>query len=98
MKTNREYKGNWMVAAAFAEAGEWDTARSMIPEKKNTLEFGWLSRIFSAVAFAEEGLHDEALRLIGAGSRKQRTVRVLDELEDLGLSMIHLRYGTVCID
>lgn len=96
MKTRNEIKGNWMVAAAFAEAGEWETARTMIPEKKNTTEFSWLSRIFSAVAFAEEGLVEEALRLTGGKSRQR--VYVFDDMEDLGLSMIHLRYGTVCID
>ncbi|MDW7771790.1 MAG: hypothetical protein SCH71_02775 [Desulfobulbaceae bacterium] len=95
MKSN-EYKGDWMVAAAFAEAGEWDTARSMMPERKSNTEISWLSRIFSAVAFAEEGLADEAIRLTG-GKRQQPTY-VFGELEGLGLPMIHLRYGTVCID
>lgn len=96
MKSNNEFKGNWMVAAAFAEAGEWETARTMIPEKKSATEVSWLSRIFSAVAFAEEGLADEALRLLG--KERRQPVYVFDELHDLGLSMIHIRYGTVCID
>jgi hypothetical protein len=96
MKSNNKIKGNWMVAATFAEAGEWETARSMIPDKSNTFEPSWFSRMFSAVAFAEEGLFDEAIRL--AGGEARQTVYVFDELEDLGLSMIHLRYGTVCFD
>lgn len=96
MKSQNKIKGNWMVAAAFAEAGEWETARSMMPDKSTTFEPSWFSRIFSAVAFAEEGLFEDAVRL--AGGRAPQTVPVYDELEDLGLSIIHLRYGTVCFD
>lgn len=96
MKSHIETKGNWMVAAAFAEAGEWETARSFIPEKKPVYEPSWLSKVFAAIAFAEEGLHEEAIRITGGVSKQ--VGNVFDELEDLGLTMIHLRYGTVYID
>jgi hypothetical protein len=69
-----QYK-DWWSAVAFAEVGEWDTAREMIPDSKPNTEIGWLGRIFAAVAFAEEGLHDEALRIAGGDKAPVRTTR-----------------------
>ena len=73
-QTVKQYK-DWWSAVAFAEVGEWDTAREMIPDSKPKTEIGWLGRIFAAVAFAEEGLHDEALRIAGGDKEPVRTTR-----------------------
>lgn len=56
--------GSWMSAVTFAEAGEWDTARQMMPTSRTSNRIGWLHRIFVAVTFAEVGLHEEALRIV----------------------------------
>ena len=75
MKQTMEQYKDWWIAVAFAEAGEWDTAREMIPDSEPKTETGWLGRIFAAVAFAEEGLHDEALRIAGGDKRPVRTTK-----------------------
>ncbi len=55
----------YFSAAAFAEAGEHETALQMAPTssaplKKASSVFESLRKTFAAVAFAEEGLHAEA--------------------------------------
>ena len=60
--TMKQYK-DWRIAVAFAEVGEWETAREMTPDLGPKITTDWLERIFIAVAFAEEGLHDEALQI-----------------------------------
>lgn len=50
-------------AITFAEAGEWDTARGMLPASRPK-GLGRLERVFMAAAYAEEGLHEEALRVM----------------------------------
>lgn len=56
-----------MIAVTFAEAGEWDEARRWAaPPRKGRLA-AWLERHLAAAALAEEGLHDEAVRLAGGG-------------------------------
>jgi hypothetical protein len=61
-----------MMAATFAEAGEWDTAREMAPVTELSRDPTWLNRIFMAITFAESGLHDEAIRFMrpAAGGNK----------------------------
>lgn len=56
-----------MIAATFAEAGDWETARRYAPRKGMGRAGAWIERHLVAAAFAEEGLHDEALRLAGRG-------------------------------
>ena len=63
MKPTVEQYKDWWNAVAFAEAGEWETAREMTPDPGPRTTTDWLERIFIAVAFAEEGLHDEALQI-----------------------------------
>jgi hypothetical protein len=55
-----------MIAVTFAEAGEWDEARRWAPPPRRGWLAAWLERHLAAAALAEEGLHDEALRLAGA--------------------------------
>jgi len=61
-----------MMAAVFAEAGEWDTAREMAPEVELPKEISWLDRVFAAITFAESDLHDEAIRNLELGLAEKR--------------------------
>jgi hypothetical protein len=56
-----------MTAVTFAEAGEWTTARGYLAPPRRRGLAGWLERHLAAAALAEEGLHDEALRLAAGG-------------------------------
>ena len=85
-----------MMAATFAEAGEWDTAREMIPDTELSREATWWNRIFMAITFAESGLHDEAIRFMGSTAGGNRGFNSTIA-EDLGLHGIRLVYGTVSI-
>jgi len=85
-----------MAAAAFAEAGEWNTAREMTPEAEISREPGWLHKIFTAITFAESNLHEEALFFLkpaAAASSKRNPVLAAE----LGLKGIRLVYCTVTI-
>ncbi|HET8539928.1 MAG TPA: hypothetical protein VFL83_08655 [Anaeromyxobacter sp.] len=55
------------VAVTFAEAGEWDTARRYAPRPGRSRVGAWLERHLLAAALAEEGLRDDAVRLVGNG-------------------------------
>lgn len=55
-----------MIAVTFAEAGDADTARWYAPRPRKGRLAAWIERHLLAAAFAEEGLHDEALQLCGA--------------------------------
>jgi hypothetical protein len=79
-----------MLAAAFAEAGEWDTAREMTPD----LEL--LDRIFTAITFAEAGLHTYAIHCLNPAGRENRDFNSV-LAENLGLQGVQLLYGTVSI-
>jgi len=86
----------YMLAATFAEAGEWDTARNMAPAIELSREPTWLNRIFMAVTFAESGLHDEAIHFLGPASGRNRGFNSAIA-EDWGLHGVRLMYGTVSI-
>ena len=85
-----------MMAATFAEAGEWDTAREMTPVTELSREPTWLNKIFMAITFAESGFHDEAVRFMGPAAAGNRGFNS-SIAEDLGLQGIRLVYGTVSI-
>ncbi|MBI5559280.1 MAG: hypothetical protein HY885_16780 [Deltaproteobacteria bacterium] len=85
---------SWMMAATFAEAGEWDTALTMIPAARPAKETNRFFKLFAAVAFAEEGMHEEALRIYGAPPRKAARIE-LDALKELGAGKAHIRYGRI---
>ena len=87
---------NNMMAATFAEAGEWNTAREMAPDTELSRAPTWLNKIFMAITFAESGLADEALKFMRPGQVGDRgyNSRIL---EDIGLKGIQLAYGTVSI-
>ena len=58
---------SWATAITFAEAGEWETARSFMPSTRQNKVAAWFQNLCMAVTFAEHGLHDEAVRLVSAG-------------------------------
>jgi len=85
-----------MMAATFAEAGEWNTAREMAPDIELPKETTCLNRIFAAITFAESGLHNEAIRLLGPAVVRNRGFNPVFA-EELGLKGVQLMYGTVSI-
>jgi len=84
-----------MTAVTFAEAGEWDTAKDLMPDVKLSRRQTWLDRIFSGITFAEYGLHSEALSYLSPAMTKSKcSASVAD---DLGLRGMRLVYGTVMV-
>ncbi len=66
-----------MTAVTFAEAGEWETARRYAPLPRRARLLEWIERHLVAATFAEEGLHEDALTIVGA----RRVPRNEDALE-----------------
>ena len=91
MKNEPNNERSWMDAVTFAEAGEWETARSMapLPTKSKWSEF--FEQVFMAVAFAEEGMHEEAQRLVGM--KRQPPKRIKNFLDSIGLRDVRMTYG-----
>lgn len=67
-----------MTAVTFAEAGEWETARGYLAPPRGRGLAAWLERHLAAAALAEEGLHDEALR-IAAGEAPRLPIQPREE-------------------
>jgi hypothetical protein len=96
MKRMLEKFQKMAMSATFAEAGEWDTARELLPESKPRTSLNWLESHFSAVAFAESGLPEEAVR-ISSGRENFRSPGN-DFYETLGLKGVHLSFGYVTVN
>jgi hypothetical protein len=83
---------SWFAAAAFAEAGEHDTAIRMVgghaPVKKRVAVWETLSKYFAAAAFAEENCPEVALQIIGGAKRNSF-------LETVGLKGAKVWYGSL---
>lgn len=78
-----------MNAITFAEAGEWETARRMLPPSGAGVGVrAEVERTFAAVAFAEAGMLDEAERFAGGGAGGSSTRRLL---ASLGLENVRVR-------
>lgn len=93
MKVGRNNDRSWMNAITFAEAGEWETARTMmpLPTKSKWAEFFELT--FMAAAFAEEGMHEEAQLLLGAKRHAHAPKRIKFFLDSVGLRNVKMAYG-----
>lgn len=83
---------SWFAAVAFAEQGEYETARRMadtpIPEVGEVPRIlPSLSTAFAAAAFAEENCHDVALEIL-TGTRRRNSF-----LEAVGLKGVRVRYA-----
>ena len=79
-----------MNAITFAEAGEWETARRMLPPSGAGIGVrAELERTFAAVAFAEAGMLNEAERFSGGSGVGGSSTRRL--LASLGLEDVRVR-------
>jgi len=93
MKTESQTYRSWMSAVTFAEAGEWETAQSMIPLPTKSKWGQFFENMFAAVAFAEEGLHDEARQIAGYG--RPPVKRIDTFLNSIGLRNVRMAYGVL---
>ncbi len=87
---------NLSAAVAFAEAGEFDTARSMADVKTRpgrSSVFQTLERVFAAAAFAEGGLFKEAQDLVDPVPQRRKARPSFIELVGLQHAPVHL----VCV-
>ncbi len=55
-----------MIAVTFAEVGEWETARRYAPPPARARVWPWIERHLVAASLAEESLHEDARRVLGA--------------------------------
>lgn len=88
---------SWMNAVTFAEAGEFETARQMMPatqKRRNVLT--WFDKVFMSVTFAEAGLHEEAIAIMNVKPAENNAPA--DFLETIGLKGIRITYGTMSIE
>ena len=90
MKTLTTFQ-KWMTAITFAEAGEWETAKNMAPVRSRSRAINQFQKIFMAAAFAEEGLHAEAITLAEAPNLQAPSGN--DFIRSLGLGGIRMTYG-----
>jgi hypothetical protein len=93
MNTYQEKYRGWMMAVTFAEAGEWDTARAMIPRTAQKKKLTFLERAFMAVAFAEGGMADEAIRIME--DRPPQLHGIGDFLDAIGLRGVPVTYAVL---
>ena len=90
MKQNSGSYKSWQLAITFAEAGEWDTAREMMPSPVKSKLFPWFEKTYTAVAYAEEGMPEEALKIMGEPHDKD-----MNFLEAVGLGQVKVCYATI---
>ncbi len=93
MKKTLKKIQDMMMAVTFAEAGEWDTAREIMPEVRRTANITWFDKIFTAVTFAESGLYNEALNMIEPREKGRGSSR--SDFSELGIPGAHLAFGTI---
>lgn len=91
-KYPEKYRG-WMMAVSFAEAGEWETARAMIPDARPNKVLGYLEKVFMAAAFAEEGMPEEALRIMEGPQARLKGMG--DFLDAIGLRGVPVTYAVL---
>jgi hypothetical protein len=89
----------YFSAAAFAEAGEHETALQLAPASPTQLRkanpvFESLRKTFAAVAFAEEGLHAEAELMLAPATAPVRKSWSAEEsfLDLVGLQNVRVRH------
>lgn len=94
MADRKQNHQSWTTAITFAEAGEWQTARSFMPPTRRSRLAAWLEKTAMAVAFAEADMAEEALRCV-APADATAPAAVRSFLELCGLDQAHLTYGVV---
>jgi len=79
MKKMMKKMENTFAAAAFAEAGEHETAKQLLeevrPERRERLN--WFERVMMAVTFAEAGEHETAREIMREEKRDQKRDRIV---------------------
>lgn len=85
---------SWTTAITFAEAGEWETARSFMPPIRRSRLAIWLEKTAMAVTFAEAGLVEEALSYTNPATTTVPAA-TRNFLELCGLDQAHLTFGVV---
>ena len=93
---------NTYAAAAFAEAGEHETAMKMAgitATAKTAFDkvVSFVDRHMSAVSFAEAACFEEAEALLGEGPRRKRD-SLENFLENVGLRQVNVRFGWATVD
>lgn len=88
---------DWAVAATFAEAGEFETARQFIPQVilKRIKKLSWFDRIMAGVTFAEADMSTEALKMLNFHRPSFKTD---DFMAELGLKGCNYVFGVVSVD
>jgi hypothetical protein len=66
MKTTKTNNRSWTTAITFAEAGEWETARTFMPVSRRNPVVARFENLCMAATFAEHGMQDEAVRIMAA--------------------------------
>lgn len=95
MANRKQTHQSWTTAITFAEAGEWETARSFMPPTRRSRLAVWLEKTAMAVTFAEAGLPEEALRYATSFATTTVPANTRNFLELCGLDQVHLTYGVV---
>lgn len=90
------------AAAAFAEAGEHETAMKMAgitPVYEKVRKFAdSVQQCFAAVGFAEAGCHAEATQMAHPNLVCRKNKETLDNfLENVGLSNVRVCYGLATV-
>jgi hypothetical protein len=88
MKNLMKKMENTYAAAAYAEAGEHQTAKQMMeevrPERRERLN--WFERVMMAVTFAEAGEHDTARDIMREEKRERIAQRPRKQLRAPGIN------------
>jgi hypothetical protein len=91
MNNKKSTERSWMNAVTFAEAGEWETAIALTPLPTKGKWSQFFEQAFMAVAFAEAGLHEDAMLL--AGTKRRVPKRIKSFLDSIGLQNARMAYG-----
>ncbi|MEJ2716633.1 MAG: hypothetical protein P8182_05770 [Deltaproteobacteria bacterium] len=94
MKSWKEKLADWFAAAAFAEAGEHETALRLAglesrASKRSASVMQTLNDSFAAAAFAEADCQETAIEILASGKKEQGF------LDKVGLRGVRVRYGFV---
>ena len=101
-KNIRKTMEDTFAAAAFAEAGEHDTAMEMAGIQA-TARAVWekVMRVFdvhmSATCFAEAGCHETARGMLDAKESRQERPNLDEFLESVGLQRTQVRFGLASV-
>ena len=79
MNSNLSNWDRWMTAISFAEAGEFEMARQMIPEQRGEPQLTTIEKYSMAVAFAEAGEFETARQIIQEQKEEGQRATLLED-------------------